>query len=377
MKKRENGYDVIRAVAMLLILIFHINTTIKSMLGDVSFSLLLDGSGILNLGAIGVVLFFALSGALLARNYCGGGNFSVLGFYKKRLLKIVVPHMIAYVLMFIACYIIQPDWISSVPVPAIICSFLGLDYFNEAFFARFGYNMLWIVGEWFTTVIIILYLIFPLLRLCFKKIPIISSIIVLTIFLVNLRLQLITYGGGAFSITNGLFAFWVGMLIDKYKDKIFTKNIFAPLICLTICAVLLIINPTKMIFSSYLIVVLFSFALFVVLLNCDFSSKTISYLGKYNFEAYLVHHRYYILLLPLILSANSSTMQYLLTIVFFLFTTYKIAEILQKLVNKIYSLFEKKETKKKFGWTSFFILLVLVLNKQMSGFLLFRFGYTQ
>ena len=100
----------------------------------------------------------------------------------------------------------------------------------------------WITGEWFTAVIIYLYLLFPLLKYLFKKARLITTIVISLIFLVNLKLQILSGCEGWFSISNGLMAFWAGMLFQEYKQYIPHPLIIG---CGIICLITFIMNPSN------------------------------------------------------------------------------------------------------------------------------------
>lgn len=61
MKQKKKAFDLIRAIAILMVLIFHFNCVVDSTLtggGGVDTNYLLFWNTNLNLGGIGVVLFF-------------------------------------------------------------------------------------------------------------------------------------------------------------------------------------------------------------------------------------------------------------------------------------------------------------------------------
>ncbi len=96
---RLNGLDTLRALAILLVLIFHYRVVVSNELlfGFVS-----------NIGWVGVDLFFVLSGYLigdqLLRAYANKDNFSVKNFYARRLLR-TLPN---YYAVF-ALYLLLPN----------------------------------------------------------------------------------------------------------------------------------------------------------------------------------------------------------------------------------------------------------------------------
>lgn len=280
-----------------------------------------------------------LSGSLLAMTY--KDKFSVKEFYKKRFLRILIPQFLAYILMFLFLYIYSPN---SVTLNwGTLVSFLGLDLLSYA-----GLPSLWIVGEWFTTVIIIIYLIFPLLRYLYKKIPYISSVLVALIFVLNLHFKILSYENGWFSVTYGLFAFWIGMMIEKFREDLKDKkNIKHVIFYLSsvLCIVMIVLNPTNFFGIAQLPILFHSICLYVMLLYFDISCKVTDVVSKYNFEAYLLHHRLMILFVPMILPQNPTFLQLLLVLFMFISIIYLLSIQFAKLEKCVYSLIDKSKGK--------------------------------
>lgn len=123
-----------------------------------------------------------LSGALLWANY--QYEFDTLIFYKKRLLKICIPQYIGFIGAIIVSYITYSGYISNLIHGGIkswigfFLSFFGLTLAGNVYDVL-GISTVWIIGEWFTSVIIIIYFLFPLFRWGFKKHRVISTIIII------------------------------------------------------------------------------------------------------------------------------------------------------------------------------------------------------
>lgn len=327
---KEKCYDLIRSVGILLIIIWHFNTVCCENGFKLPFLLLWNKSGTIQAGGVGVVLFFCLSGALLIKKY--KENFNTLQFIKKRLLRIYIPHWISYVIAFIVSYSVYANTYTFKSIMGILFSFLGMDYFGESLYAIYNIPTYWLVGEWFTAVIVILYCIFPVLRFLYIKREKTTTIIIMLIFILNLKLQILSYGSGWFSITNGLFAFWLGMLFEKYKNNI---NKYTLIGSTLIFIGLLIFNPKQIIGFIYLPTFVTGIMLFIMLLHVNYSCNMIEYLCKYNFEIYLVHHRIFIYLIPLFLKIATANAQICLVFIGLIILTFMIAEKIQLISNKI------------------------------------------
>lgn len=98
-KARLNGLDTLRALAILLVLIFHYRVVVSNELlfGFVS-----------KIGWVGVDLFFVLSGYLigdqLLRAYANKDNFSLKHFYARRLLRTLPNYYVVF-----ALYLLLPS----------------------------------------------------------------------------------------------------------------------------------------------------------------------------------------------------------------------------------------------------------------------------
>lgn len=322
--KRDIGYDFVRFFAMVLILIHHLFTTFREQGYAVSPILKnIVARGSIGIGGVGVALFFILSGALLIKRY--KERFILSEFFYKRFMRIELPQWIGFICAFALMYCVRP-YIINTDFLGIFISFLGINYSAELW-SHLNIRVVWVIGEWFTAVIIVCYALFPLLRKLFLEHRLIVTIFLSTIFLANLKFEILTYGHGWFSITNGLICFWCGMLFEEYKHCI-TKNILKLDYLLLIAFVCF--NPVTIFGFRYLSCFVFSVALFIALYQIKYSNVITQYVCKYNYELYLVHHRIYILLLPALLNKSSNGIQLLIASIFMLFFTCLSAQALQK-----------------------------------------------
>jgi len=253
-------------------------------------------TGTINGGGVGVALFFMLSGALMNYNY--EAQFSYRNFYCKRFIRIYIPLWCSYIIFLTIGLIKKTEDYIYIPIQNYVNALLGLD-----FFANIGLGVCEIVGEWFTTVIIIIYVLFPLIRIVFKKWRVIGTIIIFMICFSNMYFQVLTFWEGWFSITNGVLYFWLGMLLDEYKTYWINKIIMIIAIILFICIIL--INPIAFLSIKYIPTFISSVLLFVILMQIkNVTNKPIAFISKYNYEIYLVHHRIFIWLIPVLMSAK-------------------------------------------------------------------------
>lgn len=169
MKKERVYYlDIVKVIALIMVFTCHFTRSLERNAVGFVCKVLPDEVCNLYLGSFGVTLFFIASGASLMYVYSDKLN---LGYYiKKRFTGIYPMFWIAF---FIATGIsffrnqsIQPQ---GIPKWKILYSILGFD--GNALWWGPNYYQL---GEWFLSVIILLYLLFPLLRIGVKKFPIVT-----------------------------------------------------------------------------------------------------------------------------------------------------------------------------------------------------------
>ena len=329
-KERDVGYDFIRFFAMFLILIQHFFSSCDSV--GFKYSLFLKNiieHGSVKFGGVGVALFFMLSGAVLSLS--SKNNISIKEFYKKRLLRIEIPQILGFAFAFGVIFITTNRDIIHNDILGIIISALGLTYTGLPWLDYFHINTFWVVGEWFTAVIILLYVLFPLLKYLFDKFCLISTIVITIIFVLNLKFKILSAANGWFSITNGLMYFWLGCLFNEYK-KYLREYIH---IYIVLATIIWFANPLGILGHNYLPCFLFSILLFLILYDVKISNRFTNFICKYCYEIYLTHHRVYDLLLPVFLCAWGSVLQLGLAFIFLLAIIFVVSMLLHKMSNFI------------------------------------------
>ena len=204
-------------------------------------------------GAIGVFTFFALSGYLIPASLERTPN--LWSFYKKKLVRIVVPFTVAYVVMASAMVALLP----LTPVPANRSPFHYAMYVtgfqwemflpilpvDVNFLKLFDLPMFWFIGEWFMGVLLILYIISPLLNMLVKRAPLLT-------FAASVVIAIATYYAALPLEAQGriLTAWWLfptripefvfGMILFTYKDffEQHKQKIFRAVLAWTIPAVI-------------------------------------------------------------------------------------------------------------------------------------------
>ena len=161
-------------------------------------------------GSSFVAVFFLLSGAVLYYRYadrrCGITYFgkrwkSIFPMYYLAYLYFEIQNMIAYGSVFFRGNPLRYGF-----------TLLGMDgYLSQ------NTTTYYILGEWFTGAIIILYLLFPLLLYVFRKNSTLTIIGVTVLFVLCLDVPIIN-PVSYWSIPSCLMSFAAGMMIMKYKE---------------------------------------------------------------------------------------------------------------------------------------------------------------
>lgn len=334
---RDRGYDFIRFVSTIMIVLLHFYTEVVKVSKVPACVGNIIARGSLSFAFVGVTLFFMLSGALLLKNY--DDSFEVVAFYKKRVTRLLMPQLVGFSFFYVIYYIFWSDYVKT-DIISLCISVFGLN-FDGVIWTKIGLWPLYLVGEWFTAVIITIYILFPLLRWVFKKYRVVGTILIVSLFLVNLKYRILSGGAvGEFSFTNAIMFFWAGMLFEKYRYKL-TKNTI--MIAMITVGVLWFANPATIFGNEILPFAFFSIMLFIVLYNIKVENKFIKYICKYNYEMYLVHHRIFYLVIPVWLSVSSNYLQIVLCFVVLVIVTFIFSESLKRTSSKMYGCIFNRE----------------------------------
>ena len=170
MKKQRLFYlDLIRAVALVCILVIHFNAAVT---GYFTLPSKLFGSVLpfnIYLGDFGSSLFFMVSGAALQYTSPGQGRepLNLARFYQKRAEAVYPMFWLAWCIFFPIRFVTKPGYYAAAKTPSILLTLLGLDNFAQA--AGWVTMDFACVGEWFLGSILFLYLLFPLLQRALRR----------------------------------------------------------------------------------------------------------------------------------------------------------------------------------------------------------------
>jgi peptidoglycan/LPS O-acetylase OafA/YrhL len=250
-KKRILSIDILKIVAIALIILFHVLYAIyqKNYLRPIGF--------------VGVSLFFILSGYTLAKNYPSQTTFS-LRWFLKRLVKVAS----LYYLAIISIVVLFGNQTYSGNIKDILLHFIFLDPLSKSA----AYSI--ISPAWFLTPLIGLYLIFPYLNKYVKETKfLIVAFFLMVIFRTLSGNDIYTSYSPLFFL--GEFCFGIAFAYNKKHS---------PLI---ISLMLLFINP----------IMIIPFVVFYLTYHMKFEgtyvpTKLIHFIGINTFSLFLFHEAF-------------------------------------------------------------------------------------
>lgn len=284
-KAKEESFDFIRAVSTIGIVLFHNSFNyIEFSIGGNPFVFQKYGNG--DWGGLFVAVFFMLSGAVLWYNY--EDRLKTGEFYVKRWLAIFPMFYAAWAVQYCRNAHKFGTWLWGGPKKQFLMTFLGMD----GYFMHRGLNY-YCLGEWFLGAIILLYVMFPLLRLLYKNriSRVITTVIITVFYTLNLYKDWFVISDGK-NLLTCLMDFWIGMILVTYKERL--KNITCVIISFAaMLAVMTAPVPVKEVMCSTLT----GACMFILLMNAAplvqkyrIPQKFVKMISRYSFAVFLVHH---------------------------------------------------------------------------------------
>ncbi|MBB5347723.1 acyltransferase [Desulfoprunum benzoelyticum] len=281
-KERLYYLDFIRVFATLLIILFHYNVWTERL---VSADFLLVRNYTF-LGEIGVSLFLILSGASLAQST--KGDFDVPTFYSKRIRAIFPMFYLVYATFMGLALVLHQYQFSAERSPfAFALTLIGLDGLLSTVVPTY-----YLVGEWFLGCIIVLYLIYPAIRHCFVKNDILTLTLCAAVVLLLQHHYTLTFPLQRLPLFR-LAEFVFGMFfLTRFSDN---RPVGHLLIAL---AAMILLSASTFDFQSlgsitmniYGMVVFVGIAYAVRFAPWKPLRPAISFLSRYAYPAFLVHH---------------------------------------------------------------------------------------
>lgn len=283
-KKRVVAFDFIRCFATICIITFHFLIAGKQIYPTEYFFINYD------LAQVGVSLFFILSGAALYYN--NRDSFSYKTYYKKRFMAIFPLFYVAYIGIFLFAFWKEGNIISGIPLRNLIFSVIGMD-------GLLSYKIpcMSMTGEWFLGAIIILYIIYPFIRKCVLKQPLVTILVGSILYIMlyyNYPFEMPILYNPLIRSIEFIFGMVYIELMSRKSEECYTKvNIINLILCLIIAILMLYIKlPIPQMFE----ITIGGCALFVVMLEIGKKIKNKKFIEilklgtKYSFAIFLVHH---------------------------------------------------------------------------------------
>ena len=231
-KKKIAWLDTIRVFASFAVIVGHYMTCFDNFTGFDNMRFIFFPAG-----NIGVFVFFILSGYLIPASL--ERSKSLWDFYRKKLIRVVVPFTVTYVVLgaiLMLIGLLQPSIAMFSPFQhaiyqsgtpwGIIFAMFPVDV---NLFKFFDWPLAWFVGEWFMGVLLFLFLIAPLLNKMIRRAPIatlaVSIVIATATFYAfeDLALQGRIVTPWWFPIAR-IPEFVFGMILFTYKDFLKTHR---------------------------------------------------------------------------------------------------------------------------------------------------------
>ncbi len=294
-KKYYKIIDLVRVISCIGILLYHM--------------------GILKGGYLAVCTFFALSGYL---SYIKSAkkDFSILEYYKKRLLTIYLPLLFVVFITIFMISIFDMNWLNLKPeTTSVLFSYnnfwqlsANMDYFAHHIDSPF-------MHLWYISILIQFDLISPIIYKILNKIknktnkvlPLIilillsiSSIIYFYISSVNNNIMYTYYNTltRSFSLILGILFGYIHINYKTYipfKNKDINKTIFCTYLILFVM-LMLFIDASNIYFNIIMILVsliscrLIDYAINISNKNINIFDKVIKYIGSISYEIYLIQY---------------------------------------------------------------------------------------
>lgn len=339
MKKERLKYvDLLKVMAMIPVLVHHWKDAIVVAGANVKRDIIPDTVFNTYLGPYGVAIFFILSGLSLMYTY--DGKLDLKKYFVNRFKGIFPMFWLAYLIVFFIRFSLSAGTYNyGLERWKLIWTITGMDgYFN-----LFDTNW-YILGEWFLGCLILLYILFPVLKIGIEKKPIITGVVILAIYLtaqlwykyLNCPIPIDNF----FLFRIPEFAF--GMYFIKYWK---TPNAVSGIISL-LCLIVLNFIPYPFSVLLYSTTLSGVFTVVFVAWICQFIKSETFFnvfriIARYCYPVFLIHH---VIMYKYTLLYKGTELGYVRNFVAFFISLIliAIASVLLDVANrKILSLFKK------------------------------------
>lgn len=290
--KRLFYIEFIRAISLLIIVVFHFNWNLSEH-GQTAPLVLKNFYRNIDLGSLGVAMFVMLSGSSLMLSY--GEKLNLRDFYARRALSIFPLYWTAYVVWASFMFVMSGHLSSGPAWWTPILTVTGFDGF-----LLYKIPNYYLLGEWFTGMILCLYVVFPLLRLAVNR-SAVGSLIVSVVML-----GLVHHFYDRFfqmpDFRSPLIQVWFmvfGMAFVKLFPKMGWKSASVILVAAVVVAKITLPWPYTL---KIMIVSAVGFSILALIGDRALFAPTlqehIKTLAKYSYPMFLVHHVLIVWLVP-------------------------------------------------------------------------------
>lgn len=161
MKRHLIRFDILRVIAVLMVIGAHFDTHLPGFLSFANYPLpMISGMDtFLFDGSLAVAIFFLLSG-FFSYGTVIGEHFSLKDYYKKRLKRLLFPIWIAWIIGFVFNLFLRQT-ITIASGWEFIFTIIGFDSYIPTYYSIGTWG---IVGEWYTGAIITVIILWPIMR---------------------------------------------------------------------------------------------------------------------------------------------------------------------------------------------------------------------
>lgn len=315
--------DFIRAISIFLIIIFHFNVHMLQLkVSDSAIFWIKSGFEHACLGVLGISLFIILSGASLMLST--KERFDVKTFIRKRFLSIYPLFWVTYAATFLTLFLLH-EGTPSFPHPlTFLLTITGFDGF-----LLYAIPNYYLVGEWFLGFIIIMYILFPFLRYLFLKNALFTVLISFFITLLVAEFyhpEMEIFRFPLFRLTE--FVLGMGFIYFFSPSRSWLNLFLIAAACLLFYFSIAVNIPAPFNVAMQGISVFTCLAFVSGLFANSLPGRCVSFISRYSFGAFLVHHIFFLHTLPHLQNRHLSVFNSYLLFFLLLFFIYGVSFLL-------------------------------------------------
>ncbi len=329
-KERILYFDVIKFIAIICVFVCHFARTLEYYQISYSFKILPDNIFSIYTGTIGCVLFFIVSGAALT--YVYNEQISLKGYFLKRIKGIYPMFWTTFIIFFSLQFYIDGGYNKNIPINRLLYTIIGFDGLIANFCDTF-----YTIGEWFLGVLIILYFLFPFLNKLIDSFPYAT----LTVSMLLGVIIDYTYKASKVDI---LFIEWIpvfvcGMVFTKCIKKV-NKFLLVASVVVLVSFTVFDLNFVYKMTSIYFVGIALFFILAYLLRDAGggYLEAVSSFVGRYCYPIFLVHHRIMLIFIKRFSSYQFSAGDVICLFVFIVLITLGVSYLIDRFTKCIISM---------------------------------------